>query len=116
MFFPPNVEPPVPVSTEPKMDLSLVLETPPGERAQQLKERTIEDLPRPVAEKIMQDFVSHGPESETERYQMCRVGEGPGERLIALDLGEWIAWGMIVVDRLCDANQGLKKTTSPQAA
>jgi len=70
------------------MDLSLLLEPPPGEKAQQLQERTIEDLPRPVAEKIVQDFASQGPESETGRYQMCRVENGADERLIALDFGE----------------------------
>lgn len=76
------------MSTEPQLDLSLMLQPPPGDSASLLHERRIEDLPCSVAEEIVQDFLSQGPTSETDRYQLYRVGEGPDERLIALDFGE----------------------------
>lgn len=80
---------------ESRVNLSLTLQPPPGEENKDVFEKVIENVPRSVAEEILQDFEGWDPESkterhqpETERYRMYRVGEGAEERLIALDFGD----------------------------
>lgn len=81
-------KPPVSMSTEPQVDLSIMLQPPPGERDKKPLERRIEGVPHSIAAEIVQDFVDQDLESETGRYQMYRIGEGDDQRLIALDFGE----------------------------
>jgi hypothetical protein len=88
-FSPSNSNHPLSsMSTEPRLDLSIMLQPPPGESASQPHERRIDNIPCSIAEEIVRDFVSQGPGSDTDRYQMYSVGTGGDERLIALDFGE----------------------------
>lgn len=77
-----------------------------GPRHTDLHERTVEGVPKPVAEQMLQDFASYQERaSQSNQYQLyryasSRASNDENERMIALDFGEVCALGALPDDGL----------------
>jgi hypothetical protein len=72
----------------PKTDLCLMLHPPSGDGEDGLQERLIPDVPIRLARKIARDFVRRFRDSSVGRYNLYRIEEAQGRRLLPLDFGE----------------------------
>jgi hypothetical protein len=70
--------------------LSILFETPEEDGHSTMHEREVKCVPIPIIEQIEEDFVRLAGETNDNRYQLYRIGEGDEERMIALDFGEII--------------------------
>lgn len=72
----------------PKTNLSLMLRPPSGEDEGDLQERLIQNVPVSLAREIVNDFVRRLQDSSIGRYNLYRIEEPQGGRLLPLDFGE----------------------------
>jgi len=71
----------------PRTDLCLMLRPPSGDE-DALQERLIEDVPVSLARRIAEDFLRRLGGSSVGRYNLYRIEEPTGERLLPMDFGE----------------------------
>lgn len=77
-----------PPTVDDRASVSIVFSPPEGDSLEHHK-RTLEGIPRPIAEAIVDDYRAYGePGTDTSPYQLYRYDAGGEERQIALDYTE----------------------------